>query len=394
MEKHLVFNNIAVVGAGAMGTGIAQVVSQSGAKVYLYDISYENTLSAKKKLEQTFEKLVNKKKFNTDEAKSILDRIVPVEKLSQTVDVGLVIEAVSENLEIKTKLFKSLEKTFNESTIFATNTSSLSIGSLAKHIKDPKRFIGLHFFNPAPIMPLVEVVSSLATDEKLAPKCKKWLLEIGKVPVLSKDSPGFIVNRVARSFYGEAMNIYEEGLADPQTIDWAMTSIGKFRMGPFMLTDFIGQDVNYAVSESVWKQFYHEPRFRPNRCQKELVDLGWLGRKTGRGFYNYKNGEAQVSKAKEDLAMGEYILNRILATIINEAFSALSSGVCSREDLEISMVKGVNYPMGIIEWAEKLGPKNILKLLQGFFQRTGDMRYRPVPLLQEWAESGGALKLN
>ena len=152
MEKHIVFNNIAVVGAGAMGTGIAQVVSQSGAKVYLYDISYENTLSAKRKLEQTFDKLVNKKKFNTDEAKSILDRIVPVEKLSQTVDVGLVIEAVSENLEIKTKLFKSLEKTFNESTIFATNTSSLSIGSLAKQIKDPKRFIGLHFFNPAHII--------------------------------------------------------------------------------------------------------------------------------------------------------------------------------------------------------------------------------------------------
>ncbi len=393
MKKHLVFNKIAVVGAGAMGIGIAQVISQSGAKVFLFDISHENALSAKRKLGQTFERLVSKKKFKRDEADTILDRVVPVEKLSHAVDVDLVIEAVSENLEIKTKVFSNLEKIFTKSTIFATNTSSLSIGSLAKHLKNPQRLIGLHFFNPAPVMHLVEVIPSLATDEKLAQKCKKWLLEIGKAPVMAKDSPGFIVNRVVRSFYGEAMNIYEEGLASPETIDWAMTSIGKFRMGPFMLTDFIGQDVNYTVSESVWKQFYNEPRFRPNRCQKELVDLGWLGRKTGRGFYKYENGEAQVPNAKEDFALGEYILNRILATIINEALSALSSGICSREDLETSMVKGVNYPMGIIEWAEKLGPKNVLKLLQGLFQRTGDMRYRPAPLLQEWAESGGGLKL-
>ena len=210
---------------------------------------------------------------------------------------------------------------------------------------------------------------------------------MGKSPVVAKDSPGFIVNRVARAFYGEAMNIYEEGIASPDTIDWAMTSIGKFKMGPFLLTDFIGQDINYSVSESVWTQFYFEPRFRPNISQKRLVDLGWLGRKAGRGFYLYEEGIALTNPIKDDV-LGNHILERILALLINEALSALGDNLCSLEDLETAMTKGVNYPMGLIEWAKKLGPEKILQILNDLLNKTGDARYRPTVLLQEWVSNG------
>ena len=387
MKNDLTYKKTIVVGAGAMGIGIAQVLSQAGVNVLLYDIDPEGVKKALEKLHKTMERLVLKGKIDQADSLEIFKRITPIESLSKEQDTDLVIEAISENIDLKRRLFEQLEQIFPADTIFATNTSSLSIASLAKELNQPERLIGIHFFNPAALMPLVEIIPSLATSPELVSQCKTWLLQMGKSPVVAKDSPGFIVNRVARAFYGEAMNIYEEGIASPDTIDWAMTSIGKFKMGPFLLTDFIGQDINYSVSESVWTQFYFEPRFRPNISQKRLVDLGWLGRKAGRGFYLYEEGIALTNPIKDDV-LGNHILERILALLINEALSALGDNLCSLEDLETAMTKGVNYPMGLIEWAKKLGAEKILQILNDLLNKTGDARYRPTVLLQEWVSNG------
>ena len=240
MKNNLTYKKTIVVGAGAMGIGIAQVLSQAGVNVLLYDIDPEGVKKALEKLHKTMERMVLKGKIDQADSLEIFKRITPIESLSKEQDTDLVIEAISENIDLKRRLFEQLEQIFPADTIFATNTSSLSIASLAKELNQPERLIGIHFFNPAALMPLVEIIPSLATSPELVSQCKTWLLQMGKSPVVAKDSPGFIVNRVARAFYGEAMNIYEEGIASPDTIDWAMTSIGKFKMGPFLLTDFIG----------------------------------------------------------------------------------------------------------------------------------------------------------
>ena len=387
MKNDLTFKKTIVVGAGAMGIGIAQVLSQAGATVFLYDIDLAGVKKALEKLEKVMERLVVKGRLERIESREILKRITPIEALEKAKGAQVVIEAISENIELKRELFQRLEDLLPADTIFATNTSSLSIASLAKGLNHPERLIGIHFFNPAALMPLVEIIPSMATEPEIVSDCKSWLMQMGKSPVVAKDSPGFIVNRVARAFYGEAMNIYEEGLASPDTIDWAMTSLGKFKMGPFLLTDFIGQDINYSVSESVWTQFYFEPRFRPNTSQKRLVDLGWLGRKTGRGFYTYEEGSAIFNPIKDE-ALGNSILERILALLINEALSALGDRLCTLEDLETAMVKGVNYPIGLIEWAKKIGPDKILQILKDLLDHTGDGRYRPTPLLKDWVTKG------
>ena len=383
----LTLTKTTVVGAGAMGIGIAQVLSQAGVSVSLYDKSSTGAEKAMERLAKTLDRLVLKGKIKKEEAEGIFKRITPIDSLEGAKGSQLVIEAIPENLELKSETFKDLENIVSLDTVLATNTSSLSIASLAKNLSDPERFIGIHFFNPAPVMPLVEVIPSLATSPELIDRCKQWLTAMGKSPVVAKDSPGFIVNRVARAYYGEAMNIFEEGMASPDTIDWAMTSLGNFRMGPFLLTDFIGHDINYAVSESVWRQFYFEPRFRPNISQKRLVEMGWLGRKTGRGFYRYEDGAAITAPVKDE-KLGKEILERVLALIINEAIDALDHNLCSKKDLETAMTKGVNYPMGLIAWAENIGPEKVLKTLCELQKKTGDMRYRPSPLLQEWARTG------
>lgn len=234
-------------------------------------------------------------------------------------------------------------------------------------------------------MPLVEIVPSLATDPAVVARCEAEVLRWGKVGVVAKDTPGFIVNRVARPFYAEALNILEEGIADVPTIDWAMTHLGGFRMGPFALMDLIGHDVNYTVTETVWTQFYYDPRFRPNLTQKRLLEAGWLGRKTGRGFYNYHEGSPS-KEPKTDLELGRKIVERILALLINEASDAVYRQVASPSDLEVAMTQGVNYPKGLIAWGAEWGFGQALKTLEALLSRTGDPRYRPCPLLRDWAE--------
>lgn len=297
---------IGVIGSGAMGAGIAQVAATSGHTVFVYDNNQEALDKAKTTLETTINKLVEKQKLTNDSAKNIISNTQFVNHLYDFKDCNLVIEAIVENLEVKQKVFTELEEIVSSECILASNTSSLSIASIASACKDPKRVIGIHFFNPAPLMPLVEIIPGLLTDNNITERSRKLIDSWKKTTVLTKDTPGFIVNRVARSYYGESIRIYEEGIADFATIDWAMKTVGGFKMGPFELMDFIGNDINYKVTESVWTQFFYEPRFKPSLTQKRLYEAKLFGRKTGRGYYNYAEGSV-MPQAKQDEELGKEI---------------------------------------------------------------------------------------
>lgn len=301
-----------------------------------------------------------------------------------------IIEAIVEKLDVKQSLFQSLEAIVREETVLASNTSSLSLTAIAGGLAHPERFIGLHFFNPAPLMALVEIIPALQTDSKWVEQARVMMEDWGKSPVAAKDTPGFIVNRVARPFYGEALRIVEEGIADAPTVDAAMRNAG-FRMGPFELMDLIGNDVNYAVSCSVFASFYHDPRYRPSLIQKQHVDAGWLGRKSGRGYYDYRDGAkpsdpAAASKLSDVHAAIE---ERIVAMLINEAVDAAYLNIAAPKDLEVAMTKGVNYPKGLLQWCNEWGASKALLVLERLHQRYGDDRYRPSPLLRDLAENKG-----
>jgi 3-hydroxybutyryl-CoA dehydrogenase len=244
--------------------------------------------------------------------------------------------------------------------------------------------MGLHFFNPAPLMALVEVIPAIQTDAELIPQAVTLMQQWGKKPVVAKDTPGFIVNRVARPFYGEAIRIYEEGIADIATIDWAMTELAGFKMGPFTLTDYIGHDVNYVVTETVFQSFFYDPRYKPSFSQKRLLEAGWLGRKTGRGFYNYAEGAVQPQPTKDE-QLGRYIAERVIVMLINEAADALHLNVATAADLETAMTKGVNYPKGLLAWADEWGAGKCLAILDGLYAEYHEDRYRASPLLRKMA---------
>lgn len=283
---------IAVVGAGTMGAGIAQVAAAAGHPVRLYDQGAEVARRAAESVRRQFQRLAEKGKMTAEEASIAGARLMPAASLGELTDAGLVIEAIVEDLAMKQELFRAIEGLVGPDCLLATNTSSISITAIGAALKNPSRLAGLHFFNPAPLMALVEIVSGLATDpavsETLFATASAW----GKIPVHAKSTPGFIVNRVARPFYGEALRLVAEGAADVATLDMVMREAGGFRMGPFELMDLIGHDVNFAVTRSVWEAFFHDPRFVPSLLQRELVAAGFLGRKSGRGFYPYGEGVA------------------------------------------------------------------------------------------------------
>lgn len=371
---------VGVVGAGAMGSGIAQVAAQAGETVILYDAQKAALDKASVSLKSTFDKLVEKGKMSAEQAAEVRNRIQIAEELEALKTCDLIIEAIIENPEIKRKLFQGLDEMVDANTVLASNTSSLSITAIAGGCKRPERVIGLHFFNPAPLMPLVEIIPALQTHQAITDSCKEWMERWGKAPVIAKDTPGFIVNRVARPFYGEALRIYEEGIADMATIDEAMRE-GGFRMGPFELMDLIGNDVNYAVTESVFTAFYFDPRYKPALTQKKMVEAGWLGRKTGRGYYNYAEG-AEKPQPSGDANLKQTIFQRILVMLINEAFEALHLKIASAEDLDLAMTKGVNYPKGLIAWAEQLGTDRCEQLLDNLYDYYHEDRYRCSPGLR------------
>ena len=379
MNQHMV---IGVVGSGAMGSGIAQVAATAGHNVILVDNNAQSLSTAERKLRETLQKLQEKQKIASAEA--VLSRFTFSENLADCAPCGLVIEAIVENLDVKKKVFAELELHVGDRCIMATNTSSLSVTSIAAACKLPRRVLGLHFFNPAPLMALVEVVPAIQTDDALVPDMKQLMATWGKTPVVAKDTPGFIVNRLARPYYGEAIRIYEEGIADMATIDWAMTEIGGFRMGPFALMDFIGHDVNYVVTETVFQSFFFDPRYRPSLSQKRLLEARWLGVKSGRGFYNYASGSLKPEPTKNQ-EQGKQIVDRILAMLINEAVDALYLNVAVVADLETAMTKGVNYPKGLLAWCDEWGADSCLQKLDFLYKIYGDDRYRASRMLRQYA---------
>lgn len=368
-------SKIGVIGAGAMGAGIAQVAATAGHTVYLFDSRHDAATQALEAMGKSLQKLEEKGKIELGMSKILLSRIQAVPSLDAMDDVALVIEAIVEQLVIKQEVFVKLESVVSADCIIATNTSSLSVTAIASACKKAERVIGLHFFNPATLMPLVEVIPAVQTDEALPAACVELMKVWKKVPVVAKDTPGFIVNRLARSFYGESIKIYEEGMADMPTIDWALKTFGGFRMGPFELMDLIGNDVNYTVTETVWTQMYYDPRYRPSLTQKKMVESKRFGRKSGRGYYNYAEGAVNPLPA-EDPALGRMIFDRVIAMLINEAVEALYLRIASREELDLAMIKGVNYPKGLLEWCDEIGAKEVLRRMDALYDHFRDDRYR------------------
>ncbi len=376
---------VAVLGAGAMGTGIGQIAVQNGCHVVYYDSFPGATDRSKASIEKIFNRLAEKGKITSEQKEEMLGRMQWSADVDAVSGADLVVEAVIEDLDVKKDLFAKVEPLLRSDAWLCTNTSSLSIAALSSGLTHPERFGGLHFFNPAPLMPLVEVVPGVKTGDDFTETMEALMLEWGKVPVVAKDTPGFIVNKVARPFYSEAIKLYEEGVASIAEIDAAVKSIG-FRMGPFELTDLIGHDVNYTVTETVWSQFFYDPRFRPSITQKRLKEAGLFGRKTGRGFYNYASGMDAAVVAQEEVEidpmLSEKIVERILCLIINEALDAVWQGIASPENVDLAMTKGVNYPKGPIEWGREMGWDQVLGTLKRCHKHYGDDRYRPCPLLR------------
>lgn len=373
---------IGVIGAGSMGSGIAQIAATSGHDVLLYDTNPQAIIKSRDKLLAILNRLVEKKRLSDTDAKTIFGRIYFIDNLESLEETGFIVEAIVENLEIKKSVFSKLEDIVDKNCILASNTSSLSITAIAGGCKFPDRVIGVHFFNPAPIMKLVEIIPAVQTNPLITKDVTTLINKWGKITVQAKDTPGFIVNRVARPFYGEALRIYDEGIADFATIDWALKEIGGFKMGPFELMDYIGNDVNYKVTETVFKAFYHDPRYKPSFTQKALSEAGYLGRKSGKGYYNYDE-KAVKPEPNKDIELGQRIVDRIVAMLINEAADAVYLGIASTEDIDLAMTKGVNYPKGLLAWADQIGLAECVNRMDNLYHYYHEDRYRCSPLLRK-----------
>ena len=374
---------VAIIGSGTMGSGIAQVAATAGCEVKIYDTNQDALSKSKEALETTLSKLVEKEKIDANEKFRITHNISYVHALGDLSHSDLVIEAIVENAEIKRKLFSELENYVSPETILASNTSSLSIASIAASCEKPERVIGIHFFNPATLMQLVEIIPAVQTSEAVLKTIVETVTSWKKVVAVVKDTPGFIVNRVARPFYSESLRMYEEGVADFATIDWSLKTIGGFRMGPFELMDFIGNDVNYTVTESVFTAFYFDPKFKPSLTQKRLVEAGFFGRKSGRGYYDYST---EMPKPTEDLALAQNIFDRVIVMLINEAADALFLNIASTKDIDNAMTKGVNYPKGLLAWADELEIQWCVEKLDALYNEYHEDRYRCSPILRRMSK--------
>ena len=385
---------VGVVGAGAMGSGIAQVAAAAGHRVVLGDVEPSAVDRAKAAMAKSLARDVEKGRMTAQDADATLGRVHMATDFGLSYDAyaecGLVIEAILERLDVKRELFCGLEKVVTRECILATNTSSLSVAAIGGGTTSAERVIGIHFFNPAPVMPLVEIVPAITTSNDVTGRVRELIAGWKKTVVTASDTPGFIVNRIARPYYGESLRQLEERIADVATIDWAMRDLGGFRMGPFELMDFIGNDVNYAVTTTVFEAFYCDPRYRPALTQRRLVEAGLYGRKRQRGYYDYRDGAVKPEPTRDE-ALGRAILGRTLAMLVNEAIDAVQMGVATAQDVELAMVKGVNYPRGLLAWGDEIGAANVLATLESLQSEYGDDRYRPSPLLRRRVREGRPL---
>jgi len=372
---------IGIIGSGAMGTGIAQVALMGGEYVCLFDTNEEALERAKRSLEDQCHRMVEKGKITTERKESLLSQVQFVRYMNDLSECDWVIEAIVEDLAVKKTVFAELDALLPKTSILATNTSSLSVTAIASSCKHPERVWGIHFFNPAFLMPLVEIIPALQTDKERLSEIQTKINAWGKTTVVTKDLPGFIVNRLARPFYSEALRIYDEGLATFSEIDEAMRAL-HFKMGPFELMDLIGNDVNYAVTESVFAANYFNPRYTPSTTQKRHVEAGWFGRKSKRGYYSYSEDSVN-QPAPLNILSEEEIGKRILCMLINEAYEALRTGLASAEDLDLAMTKGVNYPIGLIAWGKQLGLDQVAWEMMKLSSKYGEDRYRLSPALND-----------
>jgi 3-hydroxybutyryl-CoA dehydrogenase len=469
-------NRVAVIGSGRMGAGIAQVAAAAGHPVSLYDVNSDAVSSAIQGVRESFQKLVAKKRMTAEVCGAAQSRLGTASSIGELKGAKLVIEAVLEDLETKRQVFREAETVVDDDCILASNTSSLSITAIAAGLRRPERVAGMHFFNPAPVMELVEVISGLTTDAACADAVFATAASWGKTPVHVKSTPGFIVNRVARPYYGEALRLLSEDAATPASIDAILRESGGFRMGPFELMDLIGHDVNFAVTKSIFEAYFGDRRYTPSLIQQEMVEAGFLGRKSGRGFYWYGEntpapdiqtepnevffGDAagvrvalaekgsietsevtiQVSDGRTatqlawtpkntnivvvDLAL-DYrkaarlavakaascseqayrsavallqaagfsvtrvrdlpglVVLRTVVMLANEAADAVNQGICTVDAVNTAMKKGVNYPLGPLEWADRIGVGKVWAALHNIRSYYGEERYRVSPLLFE-----------
>ncbi len=388
---------VAVVGVGAMGTGIAQVAAQAGHEVHLVDAVQGAAADARERLATTLRRLADRGKVSAEDATATLERI----HLGPSADgdlaalppVGLVIEAVVERLDVKREIFGTLAAHQSGHTVLASNTSSLDITAIADGIPQPGRVIGLHFFNPPPLMRLVEVVRGEHSDPAVLDAAAALVRGWGKTPVRCTSTPGFIVNRVARPFYGEAQRMVADGIADPATIDLALREHAGFRMGPMELTDLIGQDVNLAVGTSVWEQTGQDPRYQPTDYQRGLVAAGRLGRKTGHGVFRYDESGGPLDAVPDEGLTGRLVggpvttdpVARTLAMLVNEAVDLVHRREATASDVDTAMRLGTNYPKGPHEWLQQIGAPTVLAQLRELDEAFPGGRYRVSPALREMA---------
>jgi len=359
-----------------MGRGIAQVALQNNKSVIVYDVMPNAAEIIIKHLTVTFDLLIGKAKITNDQKNEYLANLKIVDSMQKLADCDLIIEAIIEDLQLKKTVFNDLSKVLKSAAIVCSNTSSFSLTAIASAYKDPSRCLGLHFFNPAPVMPLVEIIPAYQTDPLLVEQLKAEMTQWKKTPVVAKDTPGFIVNRIARPFYSEALRIYEENLATKEDIDLAMRQIGGFKMGPFELMDFIGHDVNFSVTNSVWQATFYDPKYKPSLSQQKLVEAGFLGRKSNRGFYTYGADSNVQNLESTPMEKLKPIFDRIITVLINEAYDALYWQLADPEDIELAMTKGVNYPKGLLAWGKEIGLENIKSRMDALHNAYKEERYR------------------